>query len=127
MCKYKERCPSATGWCKSKETVTDECMEFILNAIDNKEKEIKGLKECSDWCGWIEFTSYYDEDSECLMLNCETPEDCEEILVTNGVSVWYDVFFNDIDGATLESDCEIEEEVTHWMRYPNQPQKKEVR
>lgn len=34
-CEFKSRCPSASGWCDSKESHSAECVPFLLNAYEN--------------------------------------------------------------------------------------------
>lgn len=34
-CQYKDDCPSATGWCESKEQDYSKCIPFLLSAYKN--------------------------------------------------------------------------------------------
>ena len=44
-CKYKGKCPSATGWCESKERDYSRCIPFLLSAYENA-KGPNVLYEC---------------------------------------------------------------------------------
>lgn len=50
------------------------------------------------------------------IMNCELPDDGEEILVSNGKFVWSDTFINDGDGCYLDGDTELDG--CAWMPLP---------
>lgn len=61
---------------------------------------------------WIPFT--FDEEG---VLNCELPDVDEEILVSDGDSVWQDTWCEADEGYELESGIEIED--LAWRQLPN--------
>lgn len=60
---------------------------------------------------WIPFT--FDEEG---ILNCELPDVDEEILVSDGDSVWQDTWCEADEGYELESGIEIED--LAWRQLP---------
>lgn len=50
------------------------------------------------------------------IMDCELPDDGEEILVSNGKFVWSDTFINDGDGCYLDGDTELDG--CAWMPLP---------
>ena len=58
----------------------------------------------------------------CYMME-NTPDDGEEILVSNGRYVWKDEFINDGDGCYLDSDHDMED--CWWMPLPEPPKEGE--
>ena len=52
----------------------------------------------------------------CYILDCELPDDDEEILVSNGRYVWTDMFINDCDEPYLGSGHELDGAA--WMPMP---------
>ena len=60
---------------------------------------------------WIPFT--FDEEG---ILNCELPDVDEEILVSDGDSVWQDTWCEADEGYELYSDVEIED--LAWRQLP---------
>ena len=60
---------------------------------------------------WIPFT--FDEEG---VLNCELPDVDEEILVSDGDSVWQDTWCEADEGYELESGIEIED--LAWRQLP---------
>ena len=68
---------------------------------------------------WIPFTLDYDEEEKKEMLSCPLPDDYEEILVTDGESVWSDTFFNEgEEGCYLDSNCDLIDTVIAWRPLP---------
>ena len=62
-----------------------------------------------------------DEEKEmypewCYILDCELPDDDEEILVSNGKYVWTDTFINECDECYLDSGHELDGAA--WMPMP---------
>ena len=55
-------------------------------------------------------------------LNCPLPEEDQEILVTDGRSVWTDTFCRDGDDCYLDGGYEFVAEVTAWQPKPEPPQ-----
>lgn len=60
---------------------------------------------------WIKFTAReLDEEEQqehpewCYILDCNLPDDGQEILVSNGKWVWMDTFCNDVDECYLDND-----------------------
>lgn len=64
---------------------------------------------------WIPFT--LEEN----FLNCPLPEEDQEILVTDGRSVWTDTFCRDGDDCYLDGGYEFVAEVTAWQPKPEPP------
>jgi hypothetical protein len=79
-------------------------------AILALEKQLSG--------GWIPFETEYDEDLKMDMLQCEIPEDEEEILVTDGKSVWSDTFMRDGMECYLDSGNDLIITVIAWQPLP---------
>ena len=67
---------------------------------------------------WIQFTSEYSEEYEIEIMNCRLPDDDEEILVTNGRSVWKDTFFRDGRECYLDGGYGFTDEVIAWQPLP---------
>jgi hypothetical protein len=91
-----------------KEIETFEYMYDLL--IGTLEKQLSG--------GWIPFETEYDEDLKMDMLQCEIPEDEEEILVTDGKSVWSDTFMRDGMECYLDSGNDLIITVIAWQPLP---------
>lgn len=93
-------------------------IELKTRPLDEEER-----KEYEEF-GYNSFS--YDSDGTYItyMWDCELPEDGEEVLVTNGKWVDTDIFEHYYDW-----NCSFEtydaDEITHWMRLPIPPQKKE--
>lgn len=68
--------------------------------------------------GWRPFVLKYDEDEKIDMLQCELPDDEQVILVTNGRSVWEDMFLNDGEECYLDSGFIIVDEIIAWQLMP---------
>ena len=77
--------------------------------------------------GWIKFeTRALDEEEKerhpdwSFILCCEVPDDCQDILVSDGRHVWMDVFCNEgEDGCYLESNGNFDD--LWWMPLPKPP------
>ena len=74
---------------------------------------------------WIKFTTRpLDEEEKkenpewCYILDCELPDDGQEILISNGRWVTVDTFFSD-DGCYLDSNGDLEG--LWWMPLPEPP------
>lgn len=74
---------------------------------------LRKLVNKADSFEWIPFT--FDEEG---VLNCELPDVDEEILVSDGDSVWQDTWCEADEGYELESGIEIED--LAWRQLPNQ-------
>lgn len=48
-CKYKESCPSRTGWCERKNPNYEQCIEFILTAYTRQLDEAKHWRQETDY------------------------------------------------------------------------------
>ena len=59
----------------------------------------------------------------CYIIDSPTPDDGEDILVSDGKNVWADVWCNNGEWCSLESDHELEG--VAWMKMPT-PWKKEA-
>jgi hypothetical protein len=96
----------------SKATLKEiEIFEYMYDLlIGTLEKQLSG--------GWIQFEAEYDEDLKMDMLQCEIPEDEEEILVTDGESVWCDAFLRDGMECYLDSGNDLIITVKAWMPLP---------
>lgn len=110
-------------------------IEIIEEEIAYQEKngfyrlEIKGLeyalklvKMQPEVGEWIPFKLEYDEEIQGKILSCSLPEEDEEILVTDGRSVWTDTFCRDGDDCYLDGGHEFVAEVTAWQPKPEPPQ-----
>ena len=45
MCKWMDKCPSVSGWCRKNTTVDDDCAPFIFTTIENLRAENEKLRE----------------------------------------------------------------------------------
>lgn len=72
---------------------------------------LRKLVNKADSFEWIPFT--FDEEG---VLNCELPDVDEEILVSDGDSVWQDAWCEADEGYELESGIEIED--LAWRQLP---------
>lgn len=72
---------------------------------------LKDLANKAESFEWIPFT--FDEEG---ILNCELPDVDEEILVSDGDSVWQDTWCEADEGYELESGIEIED--LAWRQLP---------
>jgi hypothetical protein len=72
---------------------------------------LRKLVNKADSFEWIPFT--FDEEG---VLNCELPDVDEEILVSDGDSVWQDTWCEADEGYELESGIEIED--LAWRQLP---------
>lgn len=72
---------------------------------------LKELADKEDSFEWIPFT--FDDEG---VLNCELPDVDEEILVSDGDSVWQDTWCEAYEGYELESGIEIED--LAWRQLP---------
>lgn len=79
-------------------------------AISALEKQLNG--------GWILFKTEYDEDYNTDMLQGEIPDDEQEILVTDGESVWSDTFMKDGMECYLDSGDDLITKVKAWRPLP---------
>lgn len=82
-------------------------MEEMSNSMDL----LTDLANKADSFEWIPFT--FDEEG---VLNCELPDVDEEILVSDGDSVWQDTWCEADEGYELESGIEIED--LAWRQLP---------
>lgn len=82
-------------------------MEEMSNSMDL----LKNLANKAESFEWIPFT--FDEEG---VLNCELPDVDEEILVSDGDSVWQDTWCEADEGYELYSGIEIED--LAWRQLP---------
>lgn len=82
-------------------------MEEMSNSMDL----LTDLANKADSFEWIPFT--FDEEG---VLNCELPDVDEEILVSDGDSVWQDTWCEADEGYEFESGIEIED--LAWRQLP---------
>ena len=68
--------------------------------------------------GWILFIGKYDHDIEMNILHGRIPEDEQEILVTDGRTVWLDTFLRDEIGWYLDSGSCLVDIVIAWQPLP---------
>jgi len=88
-----------------------EAFEYFYNLLmDTLEKQLSG--------GWIQFEAEYDEDLKMDMLQGHLPDDEQEIIVTNGKTVWIDTFMRDGIECYLDSGDGLGGEVIAWMPLP---------
>ncbi len=80
-----------------------------LNSSVMKERDI-GLK-------WIPFEVEYDEKEELNLLQGEVPENEQEILATDGKTVWMDTFIRESE-CYLDSGEILVSDVVAWMPLP---------
>ena len=93
------------------------CNEYFVNAINM-------LPSAQLANEWIPFNKrpLTEEEEEIYpewswMLDCPTPEDEEDILVSDGKYVWVDTWWNCDGFCRLDSDRELEG--LAWMRFPD--------
>lgn len=90
-----------------KEPTILEWNDFKFREMDEEEKE------------------YYSELNSQFMVYGQLPDDDEEILVSDGHQVWFDIFRNDgIDGCWLETNIDLKEGMA-WMPLPKPHKKRE--
>lgn len=82
-----------------------------MEEMSNSMYLLKDLANKADSFKWIPFT--FDEEG---VLNCELPDVDEEILVSDGDSVWQDTWCEADEGYELESGIEIED--LAWRQLP---------
>lgn len=110
-------CPYlGTGVCKNK-------VEKAADAIEAYEAEVTKSR-------WIKFTlrSLTEEEQRehpdwCYILDCTTPDDGQEILVSNGRYVWTDTFYKDGDQCYLDGGSELDD--CWWKPMPEPPKENE--
>jgi hypothetical protein len=73
--------------------------KFVLRPLTEEEQ-----REHPDWC---------------YILDCHTPDDGQEILVSDGRYVWTDTFYQDGDQCYLDGDAELES--CWWQPMPQPP------
>ena len=83
---------------------------MLILAKQALEKQLNG--------GWILFKTEYDEDYNTDMLQGEIPDDEQEILVTDGESVWSDTFMKDGMECYLDSGDDLITKVKAWRPLP---------
>lgn len=88
---------------------------FTKSEVKGLEYALKLVKMQPKVGEWIPFTL---EDN---FLNCPLPEEDQEILVTDGHSVWTDTFCRDGDDCYLDGGYEFVAEVTAWQPKPEPP------
>ena len=96
----------------------EENIRLFLAAADAIEELIKPQ--------WIKFTKRPlepDEQEEhpewCYILDCEMPDDMQEILVSDGKLVWTDTYFDDYDECYLDGGADLDG--LWWMPMPEPP------
>lgn len=100
----------------------------LSTAIHNQASEILRLKDEIEEIkkhendSWIEFTLEYSEEDGLEILDCKLPEEDEEILVTDGKTVWQDTFMKDGNECYLDSGNAFIVDAIAWMPLP-QPYK----
>ena len=82
-----------------------------MEEMSNSMELLKDLANKVDSFEWIPFT--FDEEG---VLNCELPDVDEEILVSDGDSVWQDTWYEADEGYELFSGIEIED--LAWRQLP---------
>lgn len=87
------------------------CGTQLQNEYLNNLNVLKELVDKAESFEWIPFT--FDEEG---ILNCELPDVDEEILVSDGDSVWQDTWCEADEGYELESGIEIED--LAWRQLP---------
>lgn len=89
----------------------DESLLPSYNEIHDAMVTLRWLTEKAASFEWIPFT--FDEEG---ILNCELPDVDEEILVSDGDSVWQDTWCEADEGYELYSGIEIED--LAWRQLP---------
>lgn len=100
----------------SKEHIFDEQILPTELAISVLTEKLNG--------GWIPFKSEYDDYYKLDMLQGKLPDEGEEIIVTDGKTVWCDTFVRDGTECFLDSGNEFIREVVAWQSLPT-PYKEE--
>lgn len=86
--------------------------QMIAEYFDEKTKKVNTISQGKTIAKWIPFT--FDKNG---ILDCQLPDEDEEILVSNGEDIWIDTFMCDIDGYYLDMNAEIEDNLA-WARLP---------
>ena len=68
--------------------------------------------------GWIPFEGEYDKVYKMNILQGKIPEDEQEIIVTDGKTVWCDTFLRDEIGCYLDSGSCLVDSVIAWQPLP---------
>ena len=45
-CRYKDECPSYSGWCTGPKQDFSKCVQFLISAYENEKKRHTGLRKC---------------------------------------------------------------------------------
>lgn len=110
---------------KRRLTFSDGYKNYCYDPIDimgndysniNFQKIVDKLAEYEDNNEWIPFTFEYDKELKKEILNCQLPDEDEEILVSDGHHVWLDIFMRDYDECYLESNDDFKG--LAWMPLP---------
>lgn len=64
---------------------------------------------------WVPFALEYDEEKQVEILQGKLPEENEEILVTDGETVWEDTFLRDGEECWLDSNIDLVDTAIAWM------------
>lgn len=67
---------------------------------------------------WIPFIMEYDEEEQAEILQGKLPEEDEDILVTDGKTVWEDTFIRDGEECYLDSNVCLVDTAIAWMPLP---------
>lgn len=78
-----------------------EIIEIVTVPFLPKDYVVLSTKDIEKHNPWIPFEVDTDGTLYCI------PDDEEQVLISNGVSVWQDTFFNDDDGCYLDSGIDL--------------------
>lgn len=67
---------------------------------------------------WVPFTLEYDEEKQEEVLQGKLPEEDEDILITDGETVWEDTFIHDGEECWLDSNIDLVDTAIAWMPLP---------
>lgn len=111
MNKYKEALDEIKNIVLDKSGDGYRTAKYLQNFYYSSCETLQELVDKVDSFEWIPFT--FDEEG---VLNCEFPDVDEEILVSDGDSVWQDTWCEADEGYELESGIEIED--LAWRQLP---------
>ena len=103
-----------------------DAIEELQKLTDAQLDIIKQYQAYLDKTRWIKFVLRPLTEEEqrehpdwCYILDCRTPDDNQEILVSDGRYVWTDTFYQDGDQCYLDGGAELEN--CWWQPMPQPP------
>lgn len=90
----------------------------VFNGVSELMAMSRYIAQLSPFSGWIPFTVEYDEERQEEILQGKLPEEDEDILVTDGKTVWEDTFIHDGEECWLDSNIDLVDTAIAWMPLP---------